>query len=241
MRRRSDHSPLALASPVLLLFAAACATRGYPAHGGGKRFFTEQALVTRSIDDAISQIDFTRVRSDVGDVSDIAVQIFSVAHSGGGATSDPSSFFPFLNQLGPGAAAMPVLPVGGTSSGYFAFGFESADDIRYLMGRLIGKLAEVGLRVVTPRAEAAPGPVLCVLVGELGIDLSGFNAVVYREKELRARTSLELFVVAGGVGGTAGTTTKIGRGAATYRFEEDYFLFFGPLVTAVPMREEESQ
>lgn len=231
---------------------AGCVSRGYPTHGGGKRFFHEQALVTNAIDAAVAQVPFDRVK-EVVDASDakndgsIAVQVFSVAHSGGGvqtgATGPLAGIFgasPVLGgaQQGGGGNTVALGSAGAAAGGgnYFAFGFESADDVRYLMGRVTERLGSVGLRVVSPTADVGK-PMLCVLVRELGIEQSGFNAFIYQEKKLAARASVELFVVARRADGDPGVNVEsvpIGRGAATWRFREDFFLGFGPLTGGEP-------
>lgn len=246
-----------------LVSASGCVTRGYPTHGGGKRFYNEQAIVTRSIDAALAEIDFGKVvaalPAEDRQRGTIAVHLFAVAHSGGGVQTPSSGLFGGIlggsllfggsgdqSVLGAGqqgiGAAVHAVPLGvgavpGNPNGYFAFGFESADDIRYLMGRVIGRLGEVGLRVETPTANAGRRPVLCIMISELGIDQSDFNALVYSEKKLRARAALEAFLVGHHPDDPEPdsiATTAIGKGAATFRFREDFFLGCGPLSGGVP-------
>lgn len=237
----------------------ACVTRGYPTHGGGKRFAPEQAIVTRSIDGALSQVDFSGVKDliaapDLGPTS-VAVQVFSVAHSGGGVQSSAGFLGSLLGitpvigsgQQGGGGWQPPSAPAHGyqaVAAGavanalpagpgtYSAFAFESADDIRYLMGRVVERLGAAGLRVATPKGEHA-NPVICILVSELGIDQSDFSALVYSEKELVARTSVEAFLISNGEKDSV-VTTPLGRGTSAWRFREDFFLGFGPLSGGVP-------
>jgi len=120
---------------------------------------------------------------------------------------------------------------------YMPFGFESADDLRYLMGRLVERLGAHGLQVVAPVMDTTE-PTLCVLVREFGIDQSDLNALIYTEKKLTARTSVEVFVVGPDRKDPNDTTgwiaTPIGKGASAWRFREDYFLGFGPLSGGTP-------
>lgn len=233
------------AIPILLL-ASGCATRGYPTHGGGKRFAHEQAIIAGSIDDAMAQIDFRKVEATLDPNSrqygKIAVQIYPMSHSGGGVQTGSTGFLGGLFGVSPvlggsEQAAAAVALAGAASPGaYMPFGFESADDLRYLMGRLVERLGEQRLRVVQP-VSGADEATLCVLVRELGIDQSDFNALVYNEKKLVARTALEIFVVGKdpeNPNETSLVATPIGKAASAWRFREDYFLGFGPISGGVP-------
>jgi hypothetical protein len=236
----------ALSCVPLLLLASGCATRGYPTHGGGKRFSHEQAILAGSIDDAMAQVDFRKVAAtlDAQSKNDgkIAVQIYPMSHSGGGVQTSSTGFLGGLLGVGPvlgggQQAAAAAMVAGAASPGnYMPFGFESADDLRYLMGRLVERLGEQKLRVVQPLPDAQVAT-LCVLVRELGIDQSDFNALIYNEKKLVARTSVEIFVIGrdpANPNETSLVATPIGKADATWRFREDYFLGFGPLSGGKP-------
>ncbi|MCR9244163.1 MAG: hypothetical protein NXI31_03970 [bacterium] len=254
---RSRFRIASLGALLALSMLPACVTRGYPTHGGGKRFAHEQAIVTRSIDSALAQIDFSKIAKNLDATSakddSVAVQIFSVSHSGGGVQSGGGAFLGGLIGMTPviGSAlqgrsnATPSIPASMhplTTAGVAAartgpgshssFAFESADDIRYLMGRLVDHIGRQKLRVVTPR-DGEPRAVLSIVVSELGIDQSDFSALVYSEKELQARTTIDAFLVSPGKTGEVGYTS-LGRGSSAWRFREDFFLGFGPLSGGVP-------
>lgn len=247
----SIHRMAGALALVALATTGGCVTRGYPTHGGGKRFFQEQALVAGSVDGALAQIDFARLakRDDGTPRTQIAVHVFAVAHSGGGVQTSGTGFLGSLfgavpvlgagQQAGGGAVVPVVGATAATGSGYFAFGFESADDMRYLMGRVIAKLGAAHLRVETPKEMKPDQEVLCILVSQLGIDQSDFNALVYSEKVLRARTQLEAFLVtheqdADDPNRTSPVARLIGTGTSTMRFREDFFLGFGPISGGTP-------
>lgn len=227
----------------ILALLTGCVTRGYPTHGGGKRFFQEQAIVTGSIDGAMDQIQFDKlddlVSPDPGtQQKTIGVHVFSVAHSGGGvSTSSSGAFGAILGGLiggGPEFRHNPTLsqplvaPLASVQgNGYLSYAFGSADDIRYVMGRLIAKLGAEGIAVQTADT-ATDKPTLCILIRQLGISQSDFNALVYSEKLLRARSSIEAFVVHKIEGGGL-KATPIGEGTSTMRFREDFFFGIGPL------------
>ena len=189
----------------------------------------------------------------------VEVQIFSVAHSGGGVQSGSPGFLGSLfgvspviggSEQGNNAWQMPSIPSNSNAAsaaatlssvsrgpgGHFSFAFESADDIRYLMGRVVEHVGNGGLRVSTPE-EGEPRAVLCIVVSELGIDQSDFNALVYSEKELVARATIDAFVVGPDPEDGNGkniTATSLGRGSASWRFREDFFLGMGPLSGGKP-------
>lgn len=238
---------------LLLTLLAGCVTRGYPTHGGGKRFFQEQALVTGAIDSALDQINFEplgeMITRDAGTkAKSIGVHVFSVAHSGGGISNGGNGVFGsalgglFGGSFGGGSAkrnhsnafSAPLAPAlnGVKGDGYLSYAFGSADDIRYVMGRLIGKLGQEGLSVQTAEKQSADKPTLCILIRQLGIDQSDFSALVYSEKLLRARSSIEAFVVHQTENEDkekVTTVTPLGEGTGTMRFREDFFFGIGPL------------
>jgi len=236
---------LAIATLTLMV---GCTTRGYPTHGGGKRFFQEQALIAGTIDRALNAIDFSQLSDLVPSDSStqtkpISVHVFSVAHSGGGISNGSSGAFggvlgglfgggfgggSRINHNGAAAQALAAPLSGVQGNGYLSYAFGSADDIRYVMGRLIGKLGQEGLSVQTADTPDPTKPTLCILIRQLGIGQSDFNALVYSEKVLRARSSIEAFVVHTPEG--AGTiVTPLGEGTSTMRFREDFFFGIGPL------------
>jgi hypothetical protein len=251
----SARRRLCAAACLLSLTAVGCTTRGFPNHGGGKRFFQEQALVTQSIDDALAAVDWPQLKDLVKSVTDappsLAVQIYCVSHSGGGAQSPASPNLGMGFQVHP-AGAHRQLPqdardpvragvqqtaAAGAPTNYMAFAFESADDIRYLMGRVVQQLGEQGIEVAIP-TDSTPDTVLCLLVGELGTDHSNFNALIYAERVLTARTRVEAYLLHRVTDpGPTARLRKLGGGAGQFRLRENYFLGFGPLSGGTPERD----
>jgi hypothetical protein len=229
-------------SVLLALFASGCVSRGYPTHGGGKRFFREQEVVGRAIDAAVESLQYDRIPAEVRSLGVLPVQMFSLAHSGGGVqtSSNIGVGAVFGSLFGSGAvgdggadlgAPAAVAVTGSGPGSYASYAFESADDARYLMGALMVELAKVGIR--PGLSEKAGDTQLYVLVKELGIDQNDLNLIVYGEKRLAARVVLEAWLVySGDVDGKVGKQRllqSLGRGEATYTFSEDFFLGFGPL------------
>lgn len=250
----SPHRPFGSATAIVALaLLAGCATRGYPTHGGGKRFSHEQDVVARSIDRAIARLDLTRLL-DLADAKSrserkIPVQIYPMAHSGGGVQTGSTGLFgslfgvaPVLGAAEQGMAAPAVSGPQAAFGAYSAYGFETADDLRYLMGRLVARLGDAGLQCIAPK-EGETRSVLCLLVSELGIDQSDFSALVYTEKQLVARTRIEAFLVGPDPEAANKIDVKcvpLGIGASAWRFREDYFLGFGPISGGVAEELDES-
>lgn len=256
----------ALLAVVPMLAIGGCVTRGYPTHGGGKRFFQEQAIVAGSIDAALNQLDWQKLADEVNPDkmpnSSVRVHVYTMAHSGGGVQSNSSTFLggllnsvPFFGGISalagnqPSSSGGPVIvPVGSGAQSpqgsYQSFGFESADDVRYLMGRVVSKLGDVGLQAVTPPALDPKQPSLQILVSQLGIDQSDFSALIYNEKLLRARTRVEAFLISTKKNlddQEETTVTALGAGTGTMRFREDFVFGFGPISGGTPELEDEEE
>jgi len=226
---------------LVLLTTVGCVTRGYPTHGGGKRFYREQQVVAAAINEALGQLQLDGLKGEV-QKGVVPVQVFSMAHSGGGVQSGSGigvggllgGLFGFgaaaVANDNPGAAYPAAVAANSAASAgsYSSYAFESADDIRYLTGALVRELGSLGFAVRSPDAGASGG-VLTILVSELGIDQNDLNLVVYGEKRLRARAVIEAFWVQFDADKESLSYKSLGRGGATSTFSEDFFLGFGPL------------
>lgn len=228
---------------LVLLVNVGCVTRGYPTHGGGKRFFREQQVVSAAINGALGQLDLSQLSECKPKDKAVPLQVFSMSHSGGGVQNGSGigvggllggllgfgTAAAFANGGSP-AAAYPAAVAAGSAApgGYSTYLVESADDLKYLTGALVRELGNLGYAVKQPKAGASGG-VLTILVSELGIDQNDLNLIVYGEKRLKARAVMEAFWV--NHNADSGTTTyhSLGRGGATSTFSEDFFLGFGPL------------
>lgn len=230
-----------------------CISRGYPTHGGGKRFFREQEILTRATDTAVSSLDFEKVieliqePASTGEVppapnssgallsKGVTLHVSSVAHSGGGVqTGSNIGIGGLVSGLFTGGAMMATGQAPVSSQGplvgpgaYASYVFESADDIRYLAAVVERCLAarNVPCYGISDGKVKAGTPVLRVVVKEFGIDQSDLNLIIYGEKRLKARVVVEAYVSR-----DDGTGYKsLGVGQASYTFAEDFFLGFGPL------------
>lgn len=223
-----------------------CISRGYPTHGGGKRFFREQEILTRATDAAIGGLDFAKLVTAVTKSpkegapdrplsNGVTLHITSVAHSGGGVQTGSnigigglvSGLFTGGAMVATGQAPAPGQgPLVGPGS-YASYVFESADDARYLAAVVERHLAEKNVPCYGIAGGVIPAdkPILHVVVKEFGIDQSDLNLIVYGEKRLKARVVVEAFVREFDGSGFQ----SLGVGEASFTFAEDFFLGFGPL------------
>lgn len=238
---------------LLSSLATSCVTRGYPTHGGGKRFYREQEIITRAIDTAVGSLDFGKLVEKLtaplkeGDgkrelSNGVTLRLTTVAHSGGGVQSGSNiGIAGLVSGLLTGGAMMasgqgagsPALspapaPLVGPGS-YSSYVFESADDAGYLAAVVTRYLADCKVPchgISANEKENAGRPTLHVIVKELGIDQSDMNLIVYGEKRLKARVVVEAFLTQQGA---HDFYEHLGVGQASYTFAEDFFLGFGPL------------
>lgn len=244
-----------LAAPLM----TSCVTRGFPTHGGGKRFFREQELVSAAIDQAVGQLDFGALAGSGDGAPSIGLFVMSMEDSGGGVQSSGGAGSSILSTLGLAAPAIdpnmgPAVAYGSmaamssaAASAYGSFAFESSDDLVYLKGALLEKLAENGVRVASAATEqqtgdggnanqetrTARGPdgLLFVLVEQLGIDQNDTNVIVYGAKELSARVAVRAFYVteSGAAGMRSINSTSLGRGVSEWQYKEVFILGIGPI------------
>lgn len=230
-----------------------CISRGYPTHGGGKRFFREQEILTRATDAAVGSLDFEKVfevarkakppgslpqsggGGDERTLKGVTLIVSSVAHSGGGVQTGSnigigglvSGLFTGGAMMATGQAPAPGQgPIVGPGA-YASYVFESADDIRYLAAVVERCLASRGVACfgLKDGAVEAGLPVVRVVVKEFGIDQSDLNLIVYGEKRLKARVVVDAYASMP----EGGHFESLGVGQASYTFAEDFFLGFGPL------------
>lgn len=219
----------ALAAACLAAGLASCVTQTIPTHGGGKRFFYEQAVVTASVDHALAQLDVSPLTDKDFEVA--KVYVVAMGDEGGGIESGGGFFGVFgatgngfAGSSGDGAAA-----IGGTddSGRTGSHAFANARDIEYLSGRVTQFLESKGIRV----AEANESQVdleIYFLVSQFGTSKSSFSLLVYQEVELAGRTSLEAFALTGEKSGLD-RYIPLGAGECSATYKASYFFGYGPL------------
>lgn len=110
--RVGQRTPTVLLGLVALLVLASCGTlTGIPAHGGGKRFATEQRLVSASIRAALKDIDVTALRGKR------AALVFDLVADEGGGTLSGGRWTPGLLF----SAGSVLSPVTTTSNAFQVF------------------------------------------------------------------------------------------------------------------------
>ncbi len=198
--------PAALAA---LTGLAGCVTQGFPNHGGGKRFYLEQHLVVRSAEGALEQIDW----AEVPKAGPVRLRLVAMGDGQGAGVSSAADW---------------LAPPGCEADGP---GVDTGADLEYLKALIHRRLLEEGVEVAGRwhDPERVVGD-LVVLVGEYGIARSGLQMIVYQERRLAARTSLDAFFLgkpelAGDVPGDL----PLGRGGATSALQEEFVLFLGPI------------
>jgi hypothetical protein len=248
MKPRSElRRPRVLALACLAGLLSSCVTQPIPVHGGGKRFYFEQAMLAAAVDDALAQVDAAQLEPLKGHTVQVAV--VSMGDEGGGLEPDrgPLSFGLLSQILGGAGTILPssVTPLDGSLGGSHAFA--NARDIQYLLGRIRQFLNAHDI-VIAEREDSnvSEAPTVYFLVSEFGTAKTGFNFVVYRENELAARVAFEAFAYGldPSSGSDAAGYRPLGSGASTATYRTTYLLGFGPLGGAemtlqagdVPMR-----
>jgi len=220
----------ALAAACLAAGLGSCVTQTIPSHGGGKRFFYEQAVVTASVDHALAQLDVSPLE-DKG-IKQANVYVIAMGDEGGGIESGGgllgvfgANGNGFAGSSGEGAAAI------GDSGRSGSHAFANARDIEYLSGRVTQFLESKGIRV----AEVEDSEVeheIYFLVSQFGTFKSSFNLLVYQEVELAGRTSLEAFALTGTKSSENSSEVRyipLGAGECSATYKASYFFGYGPL------------
>ncbi len=225
----------ALCAVVCLSFFASCSTHGIPGHGGGKRFFIEQRVVTEAAKKAVEEIKWENVGKD----KTVQLLVTAMGDQGGGSQAGGNGgFFAGIGEIfGMGAGGVSA----GTSSGFVSanfqpamfgsYAFANANDVLYLEELIAANLEENGVRIAT-RTSMEGNPVIDgtvhVLVHEYGTDQSQFSALIYSEDKLKASTSLEA-VYLPMEPGEGNPRIPLGSHRSVKQYKEAYFLGFGPL------------
>lgn len=214
------------------LVLTSCASQGFPSHGGGKRFFYEQHLVTRAVDEAIAQLDFDGLNDSLEDPGSNLFNVWVIAVNDAGGGNDggligglPSSFLPDDDADARRDAASSQSGQSSFSSAYS----ESNRDIDWVRARVCQALLERGINVTWTPAQGSHQ--IYVLVNELGIAKSGFNMLVYSERQLEARASIEAYYIQElpQAANVKWSYHSLGRGECTTSMYEEYILGAGPI------------
>ena len=229
----------------LCLTQVACVSRGFPNHGGGKRFYREQQVLTRSVQTALDRIPFEEI-GVAADGKPVQVYVLCVGDQGGGSgqASNGSSLlntisFGLLGDDGPvpgiGRGAIPTAPIVTPRDTYTPFSFANALDLEYLRGELMVRLAAANVRIASGGniGSEGAGPetsslYLYVLVTQFGIDKSDLNLLVYSEEKLEARTALRVVLVDNHAESGATASPPL-QASATFNYMENFVLGFGPV------------
>lgn len=208
---------LSLVSAFVLVSLTSCVTQGFPNHGGGKRFFVEQHLVSRSAEVALNDVDWSQVTKE----GPVRVYVIAMGDEGGG-----------LTPQGGGDMFQPGMTAPG-DSGYQSFAFANARDIEYVKGSVERRLAAAGVTVMKDWHAAVDcrGNVV-VLISEFGIARSGYHLLVYSERKLEARTALAVHFVGNPEFVDSGKAPKfidLGAAGCTTSIYEEYVLGLGPI------------
>jgi len=206
-----------LLSALALVGLTSCVTQGFPNHGGGKRFFVEQHLVSRSAEVALNDVDWSQVPK----AGPVRVYVIAMGDEGGGLTPQGGGDFFQPGMTAPG------------DSGYQSFAFANARDIEYVKGSVERRLAAEGVTVMKDWHDDGTcyGNVV-VLVSEFGIARSGYHLLVYSERKLEARTALAVHFVGNPKFARDREVPKfvdLGGSGCTTSIYEEYVLGLGPI------------
>lgn len=204
-----------------------CVSQNIPAHGGGKRLFYEQALISKAVDSAIDQLDLDEVKADL-EASDtrnaVEVYVIAMGDEGGGAGSEPSLFGALFSRP---AANQPSVAVGGHSGSSSTHAFSNARDIEYIRGKVLQSLAGSGVPIATEQADT--NGKLYLLVSEFGTAKETFQLILYSESKLTARAAMEAFYVTPGPAGSLNEFSSLGKGECTTEYLARYVFGSGPI------------
>ncbi len=237
-RRMESHiATLALAAGVLVC-ASSCVSTSVPTHGGGKRYFYEQAIVARAADEAFGQLDLSALKQRT-ESKPVEVYVIAMGDEGGGVDAGGSitsaigltsgSFVPSTSGVSATGAAGAAQMTSGTASSSHAFA--NARDIEYLRGRAIQVLTGAGVQIATAATarESTAGAVY-FLVSEYGTAKDNLQLVVYSETNLAARACIDGYFVPGNQPrGADATLVSLGRGECTTLYRTEFIFGYGPI------------
>jgi len=216
---------LVLLPALLLPVLAGCQGLAMPHHGGGKRFYPEQQLISGMIRAAVEGLDFSSLRGRT-----VQLQILAVGDEGGG-TLAASGLLGAL--VGGGTALGGATSASPPSSVYQPHAFANARDLDVLKGRILERLARSGVRLDTAGTGAVDGTVY-VIVDSFGTKRWGRDFIVFREDHLSGRVDLDSFYAS-----AEGGFEALGQGASDGDVEAEYFLGFlmndGPTLDVDPV------
>jgi len=233
-------APTGLFLALLLPVATGCASHGFPAHGGGKRFFLEQRVVSAAAQEAVASLDFQSLAGKT-----VKLEVTAMGDQGAGTQSRSESSFGLaglggflgLGSSGVAAGNSTGIVQGGYSPGqYSSQGIANANDVLYLKGLIAEAMWRAGVKIagITPSKQSktdlnsAAGTVY-VLVHEFGTDQSDFNLFVYSEEKLRSSTALSAFFLPAADGAEPLQLQSIGEGGAVKLYKEAFLFGFGPI------------
>lgn len=210
---------------LLCLFGlTSCVTRGFPGHGGGKRFFVEQHLVSKSVELALDELDWSAIPRG----GPVRVWVVAIGDEGGGSSVGKGVVGGFQN-LGMGTGVDSV-----REDDFTTMAFANTRDVEYVRGLVSHRLDREGVQVHRDwhARDARIAGDLYVLVGEFGIAASGFQLFVYSERKLEARTALKAHFIENPEGLDPDQHPRfvfLGEGSATTWIYEEYVFLMGPI------------
>ncbi len=223
-----------------VLLISGCGTyTPLPTHGGGKRFATEQVLVSSVSKKAISDIPFEKLKG-----KRIVLETSVIHDEGGGYLNGGRSFstesYSLLNQK-PNASAMPGDPV--TSSKGWSVGVGSmrsdnnytkdltfaSTDSKHLINSIISAAIRNNILVNPSPEDGAPDYLVEVLVDALGTVRSRTDWAFKNSEQLKAQISFEYVITPL----SAAVEQKRTQGTVAYEatYRESYVLWMGPTST----------
>lgn len=231
------RAPLALAATVLAC-ASSCVSTSVPTHGGGKRYFYEQAIVARAADEAFGQLNLDGLKQKT-DGKPVEVFVIAMGDEGGGVDAGGSitsaigltsgNFAPSASGANATGALGAAQMTTGTGSASHAFA--NARDIEYLRGRAIQVLSAAGVQIATSAtAKESTAGAVYFLVSEYGTAKDNLQLVVYSETNLAARACIDGYFVPGNQPrGAAATLLALGRGECTTLYRTEFVFGYGPV------------
>lgn len=223
---------------LIALALTSCVSQSFPTHGGGKRFYWEQHIVSRSAREAVDQLELGEKLKGVDGV--IRVNVIAMADDGGGFEASSESPLGFL---GFGREIFPAVDSSNTAarvdSKYRPYQVSTARDMAYLTALVERSLAEANVTVATDLTSPTADPIvgeLFVLVSEFGTAKTTSNWIVYSSRALRARTTVSAYLVKfekkderSASSQKRYTYLSIGSGRGTVAMKEGYIFGIGPI------------
>ena len=201
-----------------------CVTQTVPNHGGGKRFFYEQAIIAKATESAVEGLNLDGIPVD----NPIDLFVIAMGDEGGGSDGASGALsFLSLGKSGSSSANSVAATVPAGGGGGISHAFANARDIEFVRGKVLQAVASKGIPVSAGAKTAASvvGGALYVLVSELGTLKEGINLFVYNETKLSSRVAMEAFFVPKGtVEGEPQGYVPLGEGACTTQYSAAYLL-----------------